>query len=581
MTKILGTSVATAKQMSKYLLSKNKTPKFSRNISALDFCKLFLDVCAKEGIRGDIAFAQSCKETGNFKYGGDVKYTQNNFAGIGATGNGVCGYIFSSIEEGILAQAQHLKTYATKNALNEPCVDPRRTTWFVNTKGGTSPDVEGLGGTWAVPGYDTKKYSSLDTANNAKDSYGYQIVNILNEIIKIKEEKSMATKKIGIDRGHGLKTSGKQTPNGIKEWSLNDAVADLVVSLLKDYDVEFIHTDNDEGYVDEALATRRALYVNQNVDAFVSIHHNASSNAWANVTGVEIYTDNNPTAKDTALANAIYKNLPTYTGLRGRGIKKANFAVINQNSVPAVLVEGGFMNGNNDYNIITSSAGQMGYARAVAEGLISFLGLVKKNNTNASISTSTSVSSATTSTTSLKAGDKLVLSLHNMYASASATTATKKSGTYYVWSNEVVNGRIRITNAQNRVGVSGQVSGWVNVSDFATTSTAPTTSTLTNVTTNQKYMHNGVNYAPVFNHIYYSNNYADLKKAFGTNATKLFEHYLDFGLQEGRQAINTFNVQVYKNHNEDLQKAFGDKDGFKPYVLHYLQYGKNENRKTV
>ena len=185
MTKILGKSIATAEQMSQYLLSVNKSPKFSRDISAKEFCQLFLDVCAKEGVRGDIAFAQSCKETGHFSYGGDVNYMQNNFAGIGATG-GVPGCIFSSIEEGILAQAQHLKTYATKAALNEPCVDPRRTAWFVNTKGGTSENWETLGGTWAVPGYNTKKYSSLEAANKAKDSYGYQIVQIYEKIVAIK-----------------------------------------------------------------------------------------------------------------------------------------------------------------------------------------------------------------------------------------------------------------------------------------------------------------------------------------------------------------------------------------------------------
>ena len=117
MTKILGNSVATAKQMSTYLLSVNKNPKFSKQISALDFCQLFIDVCAKEGVRGDLAFAQSCKETGNFNFNGDVEYTQNNFAGLGATGGGVKGCVFNSIEEGILAQAQHLKTYATKDEL--------------------------------------------------------------------------------------------------------------------------------------------------------------------------------------------------------------------------------------------------------------------------------------------------------------------------------------------------------------------------------------------------------------------------------------------------------------------------------
>jgi hypothetical protein len=168
MTKILGKSVATAEQMAKYLLSVNKHPKFSREISALEFCQLFIDVCAKEGVRGDIAFAQSCKETGNFSYTGDVKYNQNNFAGIGATGGGEPGCVFETIEIGILAQAQHLKSYASKDDLNEICVDPRRTNWFMSAKGGTAPHVEQLGGTWAVPGYSVIKYDSLEAANNAK-----------------------------------------------------------------------------------------------------------------------------------------------------------------------------------------------------------------------------------------------------------------------------------------------------------------------------------------------------------------------------------------------------------------------------
>ena len=184
--------------------------------------------------------------------------------------------------------------------------------------------------------------------------------------------------KIGLDAGHGLKTSGKQTPDGIKEWTLNDKVRDKVVEKLKDYDIIFVFPDNDEGYVDERLSVRKAMYVNQNVDAFVSIHHNAYTGNWNNATGVEVYVDKNNTSKDMELAQAIYKNLPTYTGLKGRGIKKANFTVINQNKIPAVLVEGGFMDSKKDYKVITSDAGQEAYANAVAEGLVEFLGLEKK-----------------------------------------------------------------------------------------------------------------------------------------------------------------------------------------------------------
>lgn len=183
--------------------------------------------------------------------------------------------------------------------------------------------------------------------------------------------------KIGLDAGHGLRTAGKQTPTGIKEWTLNDKVRDKVVYYLKDYDVSFVFTDNDEGNVDESLASRVKKYINAGVNAFVSIHHNALSGTWNEATGTEVFVDRNYTAEDMKLAEAIYENLPAYTGLKGRGIKKENWYVINQNKIPAVLSEGGFMDSNIDYPIITSEKGQDGYARAVADGLIKYFNLKK------------------------------------------------------------------------------------------------------------------------------------------------------------------------------------------------------------
>ena len=186
------------------------------------------------------------------------------------------------------------------------------------------------------------------------------------------------SKLVALDAGHGLKTAGKQTPDGIKEWTLNDKVRDKVVVLLKDYDVNFIFPDGNEGNTDENLTSRRTMYVNKKVDAAVSIHHNAFTGTWGNATGVEVWMDKNHTAADKKLAEAIYTRLVKNTGLKGRGIQKANWTVINQNSVPAVLTEGGFMDSKKDYPIITSAAGQTAYAKAIAEGLIEFLGLTKK-----------------------------------------------------------------------------------------------------------------------------------------------------------------------------------------------------------
>lgn len=184
---------------------------------------------------------------------------------------------------------------------------------------------------------------------------------------------------IALDVGHGLHTPGKQTPDGIKEWLIGDKVRDKVVELLAPYNCAFLHTDNDEGYTDESLTNRLNRYIAAGVKAFVSLHHNAFTGVWNKATGVEVYTDNNPTEADIQLANLIYSKMVEYTGLRGRGVKKANFTVINQNKIPAVLCEGGFMDGTEDYKVITSEEGQNAYARAVAESLIEFLSLEKKS----------------------------------------------------------------------------------------------------------------------------------------------------------------------------------------------------------
>ena len=146
-------------------------------------------------------------------------------------------------------------------------------------------------------------------------------------------------KKIALDAGHGLKTAGKQTPDKIKEWTLNDKVRDKAVSYLKDYDVKIIFPDNDEGNKDESLTSRRTMYLNEEVDAAVSFHHNAFKGVWGTHTGVGVYVDKNCTKADMELAEAIYKRLVEYTGLKGRGIKKEDFTVIYQNKVPASLIE--------------------------------------------------------------------------------------------------------------------------------------------------------------------------------------------------------------------------------------------------
>lgn len=64
----------------------------------------------------------------------------------------------------------------------------------------------------------------------------------------------------------------------------------------------------------------------------------------------------------------------------------------------------------------------------------------------------------------LTAGAELELSKEPLYISASAAVRSSTvSGKYFFWGGSVVNGRIRITNSKSRVGIAGQVTGWINV----------------------------------------------------------------------------------------------------------------------
>lgn len=136
--KIMGKAVATAEQMREYIKAKNPAVKQS----VLDMVPLYLSEGEAEGVRGDVAFAQSCLETGNFGFSGSaVTLEQNNFCGMGVTSNGKKGNSFESPQLGIRAQVQHLKAYACTEKLVNGNVDPR----FKFVARGVASYVEWLG----------------------------------------------------------------------------------------------------------------------------------------------------------------------------------------------------------------------------------------------------------------------------------------------------------------------------------------------------------------------------------------------------------------------------------------------------
>ena len=93
------------------------------------------------------------------------------------------------------------------------------------------------------------------------------------------------------------------------------------------------------------------------------------------------------------------------------------------------------------------------------------------------------------------------------------------------------------------------------------------------------YILNGLDYSPVFDPVFYSNAYPDLKAAFGDNATALWNHFCNNGMYEFRQASAEFNPWTYYNNYADLRNAFGSSKQNRPmYYWHYVAMGKDEGR---
>lgn len=145
-TSIMGTSSTSVEQMVKYYNAHATYPAFYAGTDAptiAAFCQIYMEECAAEGVKAEVAFCQAMNETGFLKFGGQVSITQYNFAGMGATDDGAAGASFPNVRTGVRAQVQHLKGYASTAALNNACVDPRFA--YLSKSRGCAPIVEWLG----------------------------------------------------------------------------------------------------------------------------------------------------------------------------------------------------------------------------------------------------------------------------------------------------------------------------------------------------------------------------------------------------------------------------------------------------
>ncbi len=219
-------------------------------------------------------------------------------------------------------------------------------------------------------------------------------------------EFGLTAKTIVIDAGHGGKDPGGVGPGNLKEKPIALSISKKIGALLSAKGYTVLLTRDTDRFIE--LKERTAFATKHKADLFLSIHANASENTKAN--GIETYyldvtsTDKNSEliaarentysgysiqelesllkgiiveskSKDSRrLAQHVQQELVNTTGAADRGVKHARFVVLIGTTVPAILIETGFITNPSERQKLLSDTYQQKIASAVVRGIEKFLG---------------------------------------------------------------------------------------------------------------------------------------------------------------------------------------------------------------
>lgn len=178
-----------------------------------------------------------------------------------------------------------------------------------------------------------------------------------------------------LDPGHGGTDLGARgRAPYCEEKRLCLQTARLVRKYLHQLGYHVVLTRNNDAFI--PLPRRVELAAQASGDLFVSIHYNSARSPKSS--GIEVFffdekEDRTRTQASRKLADAILVRLIRRTSAISRGVKKGNFFVIRENTMPAVLVEGGFLSNPNERSQLRSREYQEKIARGIADGIDYFL----------------------------------------------------------------------------------------------------------------------------------------------------------------------------------------------------------------
>ena len=206
------------------------------------------------------------------------------------------------------------------------------------------------------------------------------------------------------------------------------------------------------GKTSQNMAARCKEADSKGAELYVPVHTNAAAES-ARYLLFMFYNDNEDYRK---LFNAVSPYLEkVYPGNKKAVFqKRATLYEVNRPRAKTIYCELGFHTNDTDVKDFIHDPEKVG--KALAEGICNYFGVSFEEN-----------GGGNSSPQQVEAGKQVQLKGTPLYASSVAKTpSTHIDGTYYLWDNKSIKGRIRITNLRSRVGVKNQITGWVDKKDI-------------------------------------------------------------------------------------------------------------------
>lgn len=201
--------------------------------------------------------------------------------------------------------------------------------------------------------------------------YNYSVEDGYLSII-VARPSELYSKILVLDPGHGGTDPGASR-NGVREKDLNFKILNTYVKeLFENSEIKVYFTRETDVLIN--LYDRAAMSEEIGADMFISLHMNTNNNT--TVAGTEVFYSgaNNKTMasglNSYQLAKTLANNLSTVMSTRNRGATKSEFVVVKYNTVPAVLIELGFMSNSAELSKLTDEAYQKKAAETIYNSVL-------------------------------------------------------------------------------------------------------------------------------------------------------------------------------------------------------------------